>query len=85
MCSSGCPTKDHKTFGECMRAKNLQVGDPEAHKYINNQNRVIDDYVSARRDGLQPEAVTAKAVKQAREITDATGFPYRADKRIGEL
>jgi hypothetical protein len=80
VCSSGCPTKRCKSYGECLRSKNLQVQDVETHKRATNQNRVIDDYVAARRDGLQPEGVTAKAVKQAREFTDITGTPFRADK-----
>lgn len=80
MCSTGCPTPGaHRTWGECLRSKNLQVQDVETHKYASSQHRVINDYVDARRDGLQPESVTAKAVKQAREITDQTGVPYRAD------
>lgn len=24
-CSTGCPTKDHATWGECVRAKNTRV------------------------------------------------------------
>lgn len=24
-CTSGCPTKDHATWGECVRAKGLRV------------------------------------------------------------
>jgi hypothetical protein len=80
VCSSGCLSKNHESYGACLRAKHLQVQDVETHKRATAQNRVIDDYVAARRDGLQPEGVTAKAVKQAREFTDLTGTPFRADK-----
>jgi hypothetical protein len=80
-CSTGClQPGTHRSYGDCLRSKNLQVQDVETHRLSVNQNRVIDDYVAARRDGLQPEGVTAKAVKQAREFTDITGVPFRADK-----
>lgn len=82
MCSSGCPTPGkHKTFGECLRSKNLQVQDVEAHKHNTAQSKALDDYRAARRDGLQPESLSPKHVRQAREITDLTGVPYRADNR----
>lgn len=79
-CSSGCPTKDHANFGECLRSKNIQIGDVKTHKFATHQNKVIEDYVDARKSGMQPESVTAGAVKQAREITDKTGVPFRADQ-----
>jgi hypothetical protein len=80
MCSSGCPTPGaHSTFGECLRSKNLQIQDVDAHKYNKVQSGVIDDYVTARRAGIQPEGVTANAVRFANEQTDKTGTPFRAD------
>ena len=78
-CSSGCPTKNHRSWGACVRAKALQVQDVEAHKYNSGINRQLDEYRKARYDGLQPDSVYAKDVDAARRITDATGVPYRGD------
>ena len=79
MCSTGCPTKDHATFGECLRAKNLQIGDPTAHKFNTSQIKQIDNYIDARKSGMQPASVFKKDVDHARAMTEATGVPYRAD------
>ena len=57
MCSSSCLTKDHKTFGECLRAKNLQLSPHVNDSYATRQNawdRELDGYESAVRQGLNP-------------------------------
>jgi hypothetical protein len=79
-CSKGCPTPGkHKTWGECLRSKGVQVADVQAHKQNQSVNRELNDYRAAREAGLQPAATTAKAVRQAWTATDATGTPFRAD------
>lgn len=83
-CSSSCPTRNHASFGECLRAKRLTVADPAAHKFNQNQIRQMDAYVDARKAGLQPETVFKKDVDFAWRETERTGKPYRADARIGE-
>jgi hypothetical protein len=79
VCSTGCPTQNHTTFGECLRAKNLQVADVAAHKFNTNQIKEINNYVDARKSGMQPASVSKKDVDFARAATDKTGVPYRAD------
>lgn len=78
-CSSSCRTKDHESFGACMRAKNLQVADVTAHKFNTGRDAELNNYVKAREAGLQPQAVFKKDVAAAWKITEATGVPYRAD------
>lgn len=80
-CSSGCATQNHSSWGECVRSKGLEVADVAAHKFNQFRNRELDNYVNARKAGLQPETVFKKDVDQAWKITDKTGTPYRADKR----
>lgn len=79
-CSSVCSTQDHATFGECLRAKNLQVADVTAHKFNQNQRREMDNYVKARYAGLQPETVFKRDVDHAWKETERTGVPFRADQ-----
>lgn len=64
-----------------MRAKNIEVQDVNAHQYNTLQHKAISDYRAARKDGIQPESLTPQAVRQAREISDRIGRPYRADQR----
>lgn len=80
-CSSGCPTPGaHATWGECLRAKSLQVADVQAHHYNTGQHRQIKEYVRAREAGLQPATVFKRDVDKAWASTEKTGVPYRADK-----
>lgn len=80
-CSSGCSNPgSHSSYGSCLRSKRLEVADPEAHRRNNSMYRVMDDYVDARNSGMQPEGVTARDVAFAREQTERTGVPFRADR-----
>lgn len=68
-CSSACPTKDHWTFGECVRAKNVHdmwlggtgpsLGDQKRFDKTN------EDFRTAVADGLSPAAVSDNAIRQA--------------------
>lgn len=80
-CSSSCRTPGlHSSYGDCLRAKNLQVADVTAHKFNQHRNRELDNYVDARNAGLQPKTVFKKDVDAAWQITEKTGTPFRADK-----
>lgn len=79
-CSSGCPTPGaHRSYGECMRSKGLQVAGVEAHAVNQNTNRELNEYVRAREAGLQPDGTRKHQVDAAWKLTDALGTPYRAD------
>lgn len=71
-CSSSCRTKDHRTFGECMRAKNLQLSPHVNDAYSvkqTNWDRDLDHYEKAVNNGLQPDGTQRwqvdKAIKEA--------------------
>jgi hypothetical protein len=56
-CSSSCLTKDHKTWGECIRAKGLQVSPAINDAYGTRQrawDRELDNYAAARAQGVEP-------------------------------
>lgn len=79
-CSSSCSTPGiHQTFGECIRAKSLQVANPEATKSNRNVYSAQDAYRNAREAGLQPDSVSKSAVQRAWKFTDKTGVAYRGD------
>lgn len=80
MCSSGCPTPGaHKTFGECLRSKDLQLSNLQAKAYHKYNDGEIDAYADARRQGIQPETTKAADVTSAVMLSEATGVAYRAD------
>lgn len=71
-CSAKCLTRDHKTFGECMRAKNLHLNpnlaDTGAQKAWDKE---LDAYDSARRQGVEPEGTTMTKVNEAMRKAEA--------------
>lgn len=76
-CSSGCLTKDHKTYGECMRSKTVKVTayDVTAQKKADS---TLDKYASLRKSGVQPKSTRSFDVEFADRISDKTGTAYQA-------
>lgn len=73
-CSSSCPTRDHGTFGECMRAKNLHLSPHVNDSYSTRQtawDSELDHYKKAVDNGLNPASTKRKAVDAA--IREAEG------------
>lgn len=78
-CSSACLTQDHRTFGECMRAKSLQVSPQINDSYGTSQkawDRELDNYESAVSQGVRPNGTKQAQVDQAMAISDATGVAF---------
>lgn len=73
-CSSSCPTGNHKTFGECLRAKNLQLSPSVNDAYSTRQkawDSELDHYASAVRQGLDPVSTKRAAVDRAIKEADS--------------
>lgn len=71
-CSSSCETRDHATFGECQRAKNVKVAYCASHKgsdYTAQKrwDKELTDYGTARSNGLNPSGTTRAKIDQAYE------------------
>lgn len=89
-CSTGCPTKDHANWGECVRAKNTRVG------YCNSANGLdataqkkwdgeLQSYRDARAQGIQPAGTTTSKIRESVELSNATGRAYDARKPMESL
>jgi hypothetical protein len=78
-CSSACVTKDHATFGACMRSKGLYVApnlsDTGASKRWDSE---LSAYRDARRQGVQPAGTTMAKVNEAMRLSDSTGVAFQA-------
>lgn len=77
MCSSACPTPGaHKTWGECIRGKNLHIGDLKGHDVNRRGESDLQAYADARRQGIQPSGIERSAVDRAVRISDDVGKPF---------
>lgn len=82
-CTSGCKTKDHQTFADCLRSKNAGAVGVNISKGsdADTQRRWdsnLDSYRAARAEGLQPAGTMQHQIDAARAISDATGTAYKA-------
>ena len=82
-CTSGCPTKDHRSYGECLRDKGAKVAycnSAGGQDYTKQKkwDAELDAYRDARRQGIQPSGTTMAAVERAVAISDKTGHAYDA-------
>jgi len=80
-CSSACPTKDHRTFGECMRSKSLQLSPHVNGDYAKKQkawDKELGNYESAVNQGVQPRGTKQAQIDEAMKSSDATGVAYQA-------
>jgi hypothetical protein len=82
-CASTCQTKDHETFGACLRAKNIKTAymqewkgkDATAQK---RADKNLDAYEAARKNGIQPSSTRPADVQRAIRISDKTGKAFQA-------
>ena len=78
-CSSTCRTKDHPTYGACLRAKNLRTSALDGDTSVAQKaaDKSLDDYAKARSYGIQPASTRAHDVQAAIRVSDATGSAYK--------
>lgn len=73
-CSSSCLTKDHASWGECVRSKGLQLSPAVNDSYSTRQkswDRELDNYESAVRQGLEPAGTKQHHIDKAIKEADA--------------
>lgn len=84
MCRAGCRTKDHASWGECLRAAQVRT----YHVAVSNGfdataqkkwDRELDSYKSARDEGIQPDGTKQKQIDDARRRSDEAGAAYGRD------
>lgn len=67
-CSSTCPTRDHKTYGECLRAKGIQLSPHVNGDYGKKQkqwDKDLNHYENAVSNGVQPDGTQRHQVDKA--------------------
>jgi hypothetical protein len=84
-CATSCKTQDHTSYGQCLRYQGLAVTGLEStsSSFTRERSRKfdaeLDAYEAARKEGIQPEGTSMKAIDSAKKISDQSGTPYRAD------
>lgn len=81
-CRSGCKTKNHTSYAQCLQAARVTVT-----ATINSPLQGVWDktktdlaaYEAARRNGIQPGGTSKEKVLQAERASRALGRPYNAD------
>ena len=84
-CASSCQTKDHRSYGACLRSKNLATVGLETtgpsfgmsrQKEFEKETNLYGDTVA---QGIQPDSTQTKDIRAALDKSDAFGKPYRGD------
>lgn len=83
-CRTGCKTKDHESYHECLRAaatgtylvKASMNQDAVAQK---RWDRELTDYAALRKEGIQPDGTFRKNLDQAKRLSDDAGAAYGKD------
>lgn len=82
-CRTGCLTKDHASWGDCLRASNIQMnagdaaGTMIASGWTNKKwEGELKAYRDARAQGIQPDGTSTKQIRKALDISEKTGVAY---------
>lgn len=86
-CSSGCPTKNHRSYGECLRSKRQMVGFAASARGAdktrdNLWNRELDMYADLRRQGIQPDGTGMAKLEFAQKMSEQHGMAYGRDFQV---
>lgn len=84
-CSSGCRTRSHASYAECLQDKGAgktYLASPSKGLDGSTQKRwdsELADYRSARRQGIQPDGTKKHQIEQAVKASDKAGAAYGRD------
>lgn len=78
-CASACRTRDHATFGQCVRGFGV-LGEPTRHE--SQWDKELHAYAEARKKGINPAGTSMAKIQQAERISDAVGIPYDVNAKV---
>lgn len=86
-CTSGCKTKDHASYGECLQDKGVRTYLASPSKGLDGTTQKkwdheLDLYRKARKEGIQPDGTTLNKVTQAMKASDKVGAAYGRDFNV---
>jgi len=82
-CRSGCPTQDHSSWGDCLRASNIQMSTGDANGSLVSSgwtnkkwDKELQMYRDAKRQGIQPEGTSTRQIRKDMDLSDKTRVAY---------
>lgn len=86
-CTSGCRTKDHASYAECLRDKGTGAWMvAESKGFSQNAQRSwdkeLEGYRAARAEGLQPDGTKWRHIDAARRKSDKQQAAYGRDFQV---
>ena len=83
-CSTGCRTKDHRSYYECVAGKGVATYLASPSKGLDGTTQKKWDgelaaYRAARAEGIQPDGTRMHQITEARKLSDAAGAAYGRD------
>lgn len=83
-CTSGCRSRSHSSYGECLRDKGVKTFLASPSKGLDSStqkrwDRELARYASARKQGIQPDGTTLRKVIEAEKASDKAGAAYGRD------
>lgn len=81
-CTPGCHTRDHASYSECLKSKQVRVAycDSSSGRDATTQKKWdanLDRYRALRNQGIQPSGTKPSQVNAADRISNATGTAYK--------
>ena len=81
-CRTGCPTRDHLSYADCCKGIQINPGVLLTSSGKSWEGE-LQAYRDARSQGIQPAGTTMDKVREAVDISNATGVAYQADAPYG--
>lgn len=83
-CRSGCKTRDHASWGECLRAAELRAHGFRASKGEDGTKQKkwdaeLEGFRKATKEGIKPDGTSWKKIDEARRLSDKVGAAYGVD------
>jgi hypothetical protein len=82
VCRSGCNTKDHASYAECLRAARVGIAAGESAPASIARGRAwekeLTSYAEARKQGIQPASTKQKDINAAVALSNTVDKPYDA-------
>lgn len=76
-CRSGCRSKSHANWGECVRAAGITVTPVDGQaKRIDHE---LDSYAKARKQGIQPAGTSQVQIDAAVQVSEKVGKAWNAN------
>ena len=82
-CRTGCKTKDHLTYADCLIASNVVVNpiiNSPMQEAFEGTRKDLSAYRTARLNGIRPSGTSLEKVRAAENASRGLGRPYDCDK-----